>query len=483
MANVFISYSSKSKVIAEVFERFFRDECHFYVWVDYDSIKGGDAWEQQIYDGLSRCDTLIVLVDEYSVSSEWVKKEIYLARQRGMEIFPALVASLENVPIALETLGIGDIQGINFDTQSSPYETLKDQINKKSRNNYEFHRLIRQIIIENNTLSSQQLIDELADLQDKRATPYLLKILQQDSEDYPVHWSAIDAIDALGRLKDDRAIPILKSILRKKIEKQALYQGNNKSACVEALGNIGGIEARNLIFEALYIDGVSYHAIEALLNFKDEKTLNELSKLLNLSDRKLGNLFSSYHDKQLGITYKENATRLRLKILETMTVIYQGLLNPPLLKLLKKHKKLDKEVLGNILDLLNRDTIENPQSINLLKEIIVSDYPHSIRGAAVKALGGAPTEKILDFLIELLNDATIIPYVVTTFERLGDQRAVPHLKNCLNKLETDDQFIVSIPQLTLHAYYRSSFTAIYHALYTLGHKEYEKDIYRSYLYS
>ena len=77
--HVFISYSSMNRAYADQLQKELETSDHL-VWRDVRSIVGGDYWEQEIYRALENADAVVIIISLQSAASDWVKKEISLAK-------------------------------------------------------------------------------------------------------------------------------------------------------------------------------------------------------------------------------------------------------------------------------------------------------------------------------------------------------------------------------------------------------------------
>lgn len=114
MKNVFVSYSSKNKVLAE---RLARDlnEAGLNVWIDFRRIHGGEAWREKIFEGIAWADALALILTPDSVNSEWVRREILMGRSQHKRIIPLMMVDcFDLLPQYEETRWLPDIQILNF---------------------------------------------------------------------------------------------------------------------------------------------------------------------------------------------------------------------------------------------------------------------------------------------------------------------------------------------------------------------------------
>lgn len=91
MADIFISYSTQSE------SRAFANRLHdalsaagFDVWLDRHDLTQGEAWWKNIEAAITATPTIVFVVSNASLSSEYCNKEIALARELGNRIFPVI---------------------------------------------------------------------------------------------------------------------------------------------------------------------------------------------------------------------------------------------------------------------------------------------------------------------------------------------------------------------------------------------------------
>jgi hypothetical protein len=89
---IFISYSREDESIVSPIVRLLR-VAESKVFLDIDSIKPGDKWEEELIQSLSIADKVCVFWCHHSASSEWVNKEWRYAHERNKIIIPLLLDS------------------------------------------------------------------------------------------------------------------------------------------------------------------------------------------------------------------------------------------------------------------------------------------------------------------------------------------------------------------------------------------------------
>jgi serine/threonine protein kinase len=121
--HLFISYSRRDKDYAAQLSEHLGGN-GFHVWID-SQIEYGDAWFNEIDEAIKSCAAFLLLMSPESYRSEWVQKEILLAKRYKKPIFPLLLQ--------------GEEFGIVIDLQ---FADVKDQ----SMPDANFHRRLRRTV-------------------------------------------------------------------------------------------------------------------------------------------------------------------------------------------------------------------------------------------------------------------------------------------------------------------------------------------------
>ena len=103
-------------------------------WIDESQIGAGMAWETEIYTQLLKSDVLLVAIGPGTSKSEWVRREIALARALGIAIVPlGYDLSSEQFGAELKGLQIDDLQGkltqnIKFPTKDALLQEIDSDL-------------------------------------------------------------------------------------------------------------------------------------------------------------------------------------------------------------------------------------------------------------------------------------------------------------------------------------------------------------------
>lgn len=113
MTDLFLSYSRDDSLVMQMLRDNLR-KLGFNVWVDIEYLEPGTRqWVRAIKEAVLRVDGMIVLCSSSAESSEWVNREVTIARLAGKTIFPVLIDGdvLESMPAELIGAQYIDMRG------------------------------------------------------------------------------------------------------------------------------------------------------------------------------------------------------------------------------------------------------------------------------------------------------------------------------------------------------------------------------------
>lgn len=99
---VFLSHSTKDSGLSEKLYQDLRERA-LSVWIDRIEMRAGDVLLDKIKDGIANSDVLLVLVTKNSVKSSWVRKEIKIAYELGLNGNGPRVVPLVLQPCSIPT--------------------------------------------------------------------------------------------------------------------------------------------------------------------------------------------------------------------------------------------------------------------------------------------------------------------------------------------------------------------------------------------
>lgn len=113
MGHIFVSYSSDDKdIVNQLLQRL--RQSNYEVWIDRESIKGGDLWRRQIVEGVESSEAFIIALSQNSIKSDNVRKELDIAVDAKKQIIPVDIESV-NIPPEMR-YQLAGLQRINFVT-------------------------------------------------------------------------------------------------------------------------------------------------------------------------------------------------------------------------------------------------------------------------------------------------------------------------------------------------------------------------------
>jgi len=100
MTDIFLSYSRDDAEMREVLCENLR-KLGINIWVDVERLKPGTLqWSRAIKEAVRKVDVLLVLCSPTSEKSEWVNREVYIAKAAGKPVVPVLIkgSELDSIP-------------------------------------------------------------------------------------------------------------------------------------------------------------------------------------------------------------------------------------------------------------------------------------------------------------------------------------------------------------------------------------------------
>lgn len=90
MTGIFVSYSRSDKLLVDRLVNDLRNTGHD-IWLDKQNIEPGEKWWEAIFRGINKASALIVCLSPDALESEWIRRELYVARGLGKFIIPVSV--------------------------------------------------------------------------------------------------------------------------------------------------------------------------------------------------------------------------------------------------------------------------------------------------------------------------------------------------------------------------------------------------------
>ncbi|MCA0455197.1 MAG: toll/interleukin-1 receptor domain-containing protein [Chloroflexi bacterium] len=138
---VFISYRNieHSKAEGDFLATQLRDVFGYEVFIDTQELKnkGGVKWQELIYDNIHTSDVLIVLLEQETHLSEWVQREVDVARGAHVSILPIVIIEENEIAKVLRDvqnkLAISEMQFLNFASSHPNYTPILESIESLSK--------------------------------------------------------------------------------------------------------------------------------------------------------------------------------------------------------------------------------------------------------------------------------------------------------------------------------------------------------------
>lgn len=141
---IFISYKTGADTglnfQANLIRHFLEDE-GYEVWMDTKALAAGVDWNKQIYDQIPRSDILLLLLANETAASDWVRREIDVAKGAKVTILPVLIRGDFDKQEALDRFDIPRLQFVSllngdeseFDKLIEAIENLEGETQSKQK--------------------------------------------------------------------------------------------------------------------------------------------------------------------------------------------------------------------------------------------------------------------------------------------------------------------------------------------------------------
>ena len=110
---LFISYSRTDTFAVNKIAYDLSDRYYYTVWIDYDSIRGGALWRDEIARGIKDAEVVLFMATPTACASAWCREEIDYARRLGKTIIPVKLSSALT-PDDLRAIELDDRNWIDF---------------------------------------------------------------------------------------------------------------------------------------------------------------------------------------------------------------------------------------------------------------------------------------------------------------------------------------------------------------------------------
>lgn len=150
---LFLSYSTKDESIVRSVEKYIPKEM-IDVWIDHKKIGGGRDLKRAIKSGIKNADVFFLFISKEALSSDWVKKELALAKKKEKELKYEFIVPVVLEQNAWENWKDKELKGrkyIEFDDGNIDMmaHEIKDTIVNKTIEKYEHQCLLKRNVFEN----------------------------------------------------------------------------------------------------------------------------------------------------------------------------------------------------------------------------------------------------------------------------------------------------------------------------------------------
>jgi O-acetyl-ADP-ribose deacetylase (regulator of RNase III) len=204
------------------------DAANYDVWMDVDAIQAGQNWNDQIYERIRTSDVLLLILGTTTINSDWVRREIDVAKGSGVTILPVLIRDDFDKQ---DTLDKFDIPRLQF-------------VDMLVGDDKQFEKLITQLKnIQGQTLTRQkEWIDKR--LQDEKGTPFektnqnceYYKLQNPDKSDHPIYKDLVIHI-ATGDMIEMHDIDVLVNSENDYMQMARIFESKTVSALLRYYGS------------------------------------------------------------------------------------------------------------------------------------------------------------------------------------------------------------------------------------------------------
>lgn len=116
MIRVFISYAHEDSPLVDIIQSHL-DAAGYAVWIDRESISGGELWRTRIVEAIENSDVFLLMLSPNSVKSKHVLQELNIADGESKPILPVLIKATK-IPREMK-LQLSGLQAILLEADDS----------------------------------------------------------------------------------------------------------------------------------------------------------------------------------------------------------------------------------------------------------------------------------------------------------------------------------------------------------------------------
>ncbi len=245
---IFISYKTGIDNSLTFVANTIRELLHdsgYDVWMDTSNLIAGEEWPTQIYEAISKSDLVLLLLAKETATSEWVRREVDVARGARVYVLPVLVQDThKDIRPVLEMFDLANIQTLTLKENSEQERT----------------RLIRSIEANKNKTSGRQE-EWLVSLQEDRQSVAVLKErYNPTTKSYASHMLRNRWVDcrihlAAGDMTRMRSIDVLVNTENNYMQMARVFETFSLSCSLRLCGSLlnrSGFIVEDTVQEELY---------------------------------------------------------------------------------------------------------------------------------------------------------------------------------------------------------------------------------------
>jgi hypothetical protein len=123
---IFMIYAHKDKEKAKLIQSEFRKYTGIQIQSDDEVINIGDNIRDEIKKQIEYSDNVIIILSKNTNESDWIKKEIEIAKERNIKIIPIIIDD-SKPPKELDDLKYANIDEVNKETIFPIYKSIRDR--------------------------------------------------------------------------------------------------------------------------------------------------------------------------------------------------------------------------------------------------------------------------------------------------------------------------------------------------------------------
>ncbi len=229
---IFVSYKTGAKdgmTFAANIVKKALDDAGYDVWMDVEDLQAGQNWNDQIYERIRTSDVLLLILGSTTIGSDWVRREIDVAKGSGVTILPVLIRDDFDKQDTLEKFDIPRVQYVDL--------LIGDET--------QFKKLVTELKgIQGQTLKRQKEWIEQR-LQDEKGTPFekadqnveYYAMQNLDNVDHPVYNNLVIHI-AAGDMTEMQDIDVLVNSENDYMQMGRIFESKTVSSLLRYHGSL-----------------------------------------------------------------------------------------------------------------------------------------------------------------------------------------------------------------------------------------------------